>query len=81
MKTARLIWKRDTDPERAATRCLWQVDADTYLVTSSVKVLGISETMTFPSDALGEVTDWFELGVAGYGDHEGALLVAGYEVG
>lgn len=82
MKKALLIWKRPGDPARQATRCLWQVDADTYLVTSSVRITGaVSETMAFPSDALGEVTDWCELGVAGYGDHEGALHVAGYEVG
>ena len=79
MKKALLIWKRPGDPDRQATRCLWKVAPGWYIVTSSVKFLGISETMTFPADALGEVTDWCELGVAGYNDHEGALLVAGYE--
>lgn len=78
MKKALLIWKRPGDPARQATRCLWQVDGDTYLVTSSVKSLGVSETMTFPADAEGGVTDWCELGVAGYNDHEGALQAAGY---
>lgn len=82
MKTARLIWHRDTDPARAATRCLWLTGDGSYIVTSSVRITGaVSETMTFPADALGEVTDWCELGVAGYNDHEGALRAAGYEVG
>lgn len=87
MKTARLIWKRDTDPDRAATRCLWHTSDGAYIVTSSVRISEhqytdavVSETMTFPADDTGNVTDWEELGVSAYDDHEGALRAAGYEV-
>lgn len=80
MKTAHLIWKKDTDPARAASRCLWKVDHDTFLVTSSVRIdaAGIRETLTFPADADGNILDFGELGVADYADHEGALRAAGY---
>lgn len=79
MKKALLIWNRPVDPARQATRCLWKTAPGRYIVTSSVRIGPVAETMAFPSDALGEVTDWCELGVAGYGDHEGALYAAGYE--
>ena len=87
MKTARLIWKRDTDPDRAATRCLWLTGDGAYIVTSSVRISAhhytdiiISETLAFPADDAGNVTDWGEIGVSTYDDHDGAINDAGYKV-
>lgn len=78
------------EPFRSVERKVWRTADGDHLVTSSLfmwlpgtplsPAVRVDETMVFPADADGNVTDWGELGISKSGDHEGALHAAEYEV-
>jgi len=56
-------------------------DSDTFVAVSTIVFRGIAETMVFPSNQMGEVTDWNEIaGGKGLLLHADALEELGYEV-
>ena len=64
---------------------LWQVQPPVegmqHVVTSTAMLPdGTSETLAFPADRTGKVTDWFGLGGGRGMDHEQALAHSGYTV-
>lgn len=58
--------------EAGARQCLVRRGADFYVV-SSVSVCGIPETLVFPGDAKGKVTDWLEVAGGRYMSREEAI--------
>ncbi len=59
---------------------LYRTEANGYLAVSSVAGSWANETMVFPADEDGNVTDWLDIGVAyPNGNFGGALADAGYE--
>lgn len=53
-------------------------DTGSYVVVSAIP---LPETLVFPANATGEVTDWGQIGGGrGYMDHGKALATMGYEV-
>lgn len=68
-----------------STRCLWATEAGGYIVTSSVHIpmyglIDVQETMAFPADENGEITDFGELSCVGHGQHREAIEAAGYTI-
>ena len=64
---------------------LWQVqppiEGTNHLVTSTAALPdGTSETLAFPADRTGKVTDWLGVGGGRGMDHEQALAHTGYTV-
>ncbi|HAF72531.1 MAG TPA: hypothetical protein DCL06_06250 [Corynebacterium variabile] len=57
---------------------LWLTWRGEYILTSSVNNRYAAETMAFPSDVAGFVTDWADLGTVGPCDHPGCIRAAGY---
>lgn len=53
---------------------LYRLDDGSYVAVSAINTYGGPETLVFPADESGEVTDWLEIGGGrGYLDHEEAL--------
>lgn len=67
-------------PGGEATQILWKSDKGGYILTSSANNKWVSETMAFVSNKDRDIVVFSELGVAGLGDHEGALESAGYTI-
>lgn len=53
---------------------LYRLDDGTYVAVSAIDTYSGPETLVFPADEDGDVTDWGEIGGGrGYFDHERAL--------
>lgn len=63
-----------------STQILWKTDKGEYLLTSSAHNEWVSETLVFKSNKDRDILDFAELGVAGFGDFDGALENAGYTI-
>lgn len=74
------------DPPREVTRWDFKTDEDVtreydLVVVSAVDNIFAHETLVFPSDDQGQITDWEEIyGVRGTTDHVEVLGEMGYEI-
>lgn len=74
------IGNRKTDAR--LYRCEPPLEGNEYVVVSAAHTIQGPETYAFPSNELGEVVNWLELGCSRCGkwSHEDILYEAGYKV-